>query len=76
MIEHSAGKIFDFLREKFYILVHAIEYLQGVRAKCGAFFFSTALGKRLNVIEEYEGLSLVDTRFAPINIDSPRPLKR
>ena len=34
------------------------------------FFFSPPLGKSLNIIEEYEGLSLIDTSFAPR--DSPR----
>ena len=51
-------------------------HLQPVRAKCGAFFvfLSPPLGKGLNIIEEYEGLSLVDASFAPRN--SPRPLKK
>ena len=38
------------------------------------FFFSPPLGKSLNIIEEHEGLSLVDTSFAPR--DSPRPLNK
>ena len=33
--------------------------------------FFAPLGKSLNIIEEIEGLSLVDTSFAPR--DSPRP---
>ena len=37
-------------------------------------FFSPPLGKSLNTIEEYEGLSLIDTSFAPPR-GSPRPLK-
>ena len=53
----QAGQIFDWLRENFYR--HALEYLQPVRAKSGAFFFSSfPLGKSLNVVEGYEGLSL------------------
>ena len=38
------------------------------------FFFLPPLGKSLNIIEEFDGLSLVDTNFAPR--DSPRPLKQ
>ena len=37
------------------------------------FIFSPPLGKSLNIFEEFEGLSLVDTNYAPR--DSPRPLK-
>ena len=36
------------------------------------FGFSTPLGKSFNIIENIEGLSLVDTSFAPG--DSPLPL--
>ena len=36
------------------------------------FFISPPLRNCLNVAEEFEGLSLVDTNFAPR--DSPRPL--
>ena len=36
-------------------------------------YFLPPLGRSLNDIEEYEGLSLVDTSFAPG--DSPRPTK-
>ena len=35
---------------------------------------SPPLGKRMNIIEKVEGLSLVDASFAPR--DSPRPLKK
>ena len=38
------------------------------------FFSSPPLGKSLNTTEEYEGLSLVNTSFAPR--DSPRPRKK
>ena len=38
------------------------------------FFFSPPLGKSLNLIQEYEGISLVDKSFGPR--DSPRPLKK
>ena len=38
------------------------------------FIFSPPLGKSLNTIENFEGLSLVDTTFAPR--DSPKPLKK
>ena len=62
--------MFDFLREKSYR--HALEYVQPDRAKCCAFFFSPPLGKSLNIFETNEGLSLVDTSFAPR--DSPRPV--
>ena len=60
------------MREIFYR--HALEYLQPVCAKCGAFFSSPPLGKSLSIIEDYEGLSLVDTSFAPR--DSPTPLNK
>ena len=36
------------------------------------FFFSPLLGRSLNIIEKIEGLSLVDTSFAPR--DNPRPV--
>ena len=38
------------------------------------FAFSPPLGKSLNIIENIEGLSLVDTSFAPR--DRPRPVKK
>ena len=57
-----------------YLHIHVLEYLQPVRAKFGPFFFSPPLGKSQNTREDFEGLSLVDTRFAPR--DSPRPLKK
>ena len=60
-----------FLRENLYR--YAIEYLQPVRAKCGA-NFSPPLGKRLNIVEKLEGLSLADASFAPG--DSSCPLKK
>ena len=73
MLNIQAGQIFDFLCENFYR--HASEYVQTDCAKCGAFFFfSPALGKSLNIIEEIEGLLLVDTSFAPK--DNPRPVKK
>ena len=52
-----------FLRKKFYR--YALEYVQPDRAKCGAICFSPSLGKSLNIIENIEGLLLVDTSFAP-----------
>ena len=55
-------------------ILHALEYLQPVHEKCGAFFFLASAWKSLNIIEEYEGLSLVDTSFAPR--DSPRSSKK
>ena len=38
-------------------------------------FFSRPLGKGRKIVEKIEGLSLVDTSFAPINRDSSRPNK-
>ena len=58
------------LREKFYR--HALEYVQPDRAKRGAIVFFAPAGKSLNIIENIDGLSLVDTCFAPRN--SRRPL--
>ena len=53
---------------------HASEYLEPLRAKCGANFFAPPLGKSLKFIGKIEGLSLVDRSFAPR--DSPRPLEK
>ena len=74
MLNTLEGQIAGFPREKFYR--HALEYLQPVRADAAQFLFSPLLGKRLNVIEECEGLSSVDVSFAPINRDNSRPLKK
>ena len=62
-----------FLRKTIYTL--ALEYIQLEGAKCGGKIgFGLPLGKSLNITEYNEGLSLVDTRFAPG--DRTRPVKK
>ena len=56
--------MFDFFARKFlptYLWSISNRFVQNAAHS----FFSPPLGKRLNFTEEYEGLSLVDTSFAP-----------
>ena len=52
------------------------EYVQPDSTKCGARKISSLLRKSLIISEKIEGLSLIDTSFAPISRGSPTPYEK